>query len=97
MDDAKGNRGVAATPAWSDAVTAMWDRLPACPGFKIGGQNPGASPGRSSRTPFETTHGAFVCLASIPDRLEAYPILPAAFVHADTSSQNDKALSMRQP
>ena len=22
------------------AVTAMWDRLPACPGCKVGGQNP---------------------------------------------------------
>ena len=36
------------------SVAAMWDRLPACPGCKVGGQNGFASPGRSPRTRSDT-------------------------------------------
>ena len=79
------------------AVAAMWDRLPACPGCKVGGQNPCVSPGRSPRAPSETTHAVIVCIGSIRDRLEAYPTLPAAFAHAGTSPRNDNVLLLRQP
>ena len=78
-------------------VTAMWDRLPACPGCKVGGQNRFASPGRSPATSSDTTHAVIVCIGSIRDRLEAYPTLPAASAHADTPPRNDNALLMRQP
>ena len=78
-------------------VLAMWDRLPACPGCKVGGQNPCASPGRSPRSPSERTHAVIVCIASIRDRLEAYPTLLAAFAHTSTSSRNANVLSMRLP
>ena len=79
------------------AVAAMRDKLPACPGCKVGGQNPCASSVRSPCTPSDTTHAVIVCMGSIRDRLEAYPTLPAAFAHSGTSPQNDNRLLMRLP
>ena len=53
----------------------MWDRLPACPGCNDGRQNPIASPGCGPDTQSDTPHALAVCIASIRDRLEAYPTL----------------------
>ena len=78
-------------------VTAMWDRLSACPGCKVGGQNPCATPGRSPTTPPGATHAVIVCIGSILDRLEAYPTLPAAFAHRASLRLRMTAILMRLP
>ncbi len=79
------------------AVPAMWDRLPACPGCKAGGQSQTASPALAVRAHHPRAHAMTACIPSIRDRLEAYPTLPAAFAHARTSSRNDNVLLMHLP